>query len=85
MAAEIETTRSAPAVDSATLGVMPELPEVESLASYLRATAAGLRVSRVELAAISALKTFDPPVTALVGAPVFLWLLLGRRGGLGAV
>ena len=47
---------------------MPELPEVESLATYLRATAEGLRVSRVELAAISALKTFDPPVTALVGA-----------------
>ncbi len=31
MAAEIETTRSAPAVDSATLGVMPELPEVETV------------------------------------------------------
>ncbi len=49
---------------------MPELPEVESLASYLRATATGLRVARVELAAISALKTFDPPVTDLVGARV---------------
>ena len=49
---------------------MPELPEVESLAAYLRATATGLRVARVELAAISALKTFDPPVTALVGARV---------------
>lgn len=44
---------------------MPELPEVESLASYLRRTAAGLRVARVELAAISALKTFDPPVRDL--------------------
>lgn len=49
---------------------MPELPEVESLAAYLRATATGLRVSRVELAAISALKTFDPPATDLVGARV---------------
>ena len=49
---------------------MPELPEVESLAAYLRATATGLRVARVELAAISALKTFDPPVTALVGARI---------------
>ena len=45
---------------------VPELPEVESLAAYLRATATGLRVARVELAAISALKTFDPPVTDLV-------------------
>ena len=49
---------------------MPELPEVESLAAYLRTTATGLRVVRVELAAISALKTFDPPVTDLVGARV---------------
>jgi len=49
---------------------VPELPEVESLAAYLRTTATGLRVSRVELAAISALKTFDPPATDLVGARV---------------
>jgi formamidopyrimidine-DNA glycosylase len=49
---------------------VPELPEVESLAAYLRATATGLRVARVELAAISALKTFDPPVTDLVGARI---------------
>ncbi|MCA0331481.1 MAG: Fpg/Nei family DNA glycosylase [Actinobacteria bacterium] len=49
---------------------MPELPEVESLAAYLRREAVGLRVARVELAAISALKTFDPPATALVGSRV---------------
>ncbi|HET8969497.1 MAG TPA: DNA-formamidopyrimidine glycosylase family protein [Candidatus Nanopelagicales bacterium] len=46
---------------------MPELPEVESLAAYLRREAAGLRVARVDLAAINALKTFDPPVLALEG------------------
>ena len=46
---------------------MPELPEVESLADYLRRTATGLRVARVELAAINALKTFDPPVRELEG------------------
>ena len=56
---------------------MPELPEVESLAAYLRRTATGLRVARVELAAISALKTFDPPATDLVGARV---VDAGRRG-----
>ena len=56
---------------------VPELPEVESLAAYLRATATGLRVARVELAAISALKTFDPPVTDLQGARV---VDAGRRG-----
>src|SRR6478609_2093568 len=49
---------------------VPELPEVESLAAYLRRTATGLRVARIELAAISALKTFDPPATDLVGARV---------------
>jgi formamidopyrimidine-DNA glycosylase len=47
------------------------------LASYLRATATGLRISRVELAAISALKTFDPPVSDLVGSRV---VDAGRRG-----
>lgn len=46
---------------------MPELPEVESLAGFLRRAATGLRVARVELAAISALKTFDPSVRELEG------------------
>ncbi len=45
---------------------MPELPEVQALASFLDARA-GLRVARVDLAAISALKTFDPPLHALEG------------------
>lgn len=46
---------------------MPELPEVEALAAYLRERAVGRTVARVELAAISALKTYDPPVTAVAG------------------
>jgi formamidopyrimidine-DNA glycosylase len=46
---------------------MPELPEVEALAAYLRERAVGHRVERVEVSAISALKTYDPPVTALAG------------------
>jgi formamidopyrimidine-DNA glycosylase len=46
---------------------VPELPEVEALAAYLRERAVGHRVERVEVAAISALKTYDPPVTALAG------------------
>ncbi len=40
---------------------MPELPEVEALAAYLRERAVGRRVDRIEVAAISALKTYDPP------------------------
>jgi formamidopyrimidine-DNA glycosylase len=46
---------------------VPELPEVEALAAYLRERAGGRRVERVEVSAINALKTYDPPVTALAG------------------
>jgi formamidopyrimidine-DNA glycosylase len=49
---------------------MPELPEVEALAAYLRERAQGHSVTRIEVAAISALKTFDPPVSAAVDQPV---------------
>jgi formamidopyrimidine-DNA glycosylase len=56
---------------------MPELPEVEALAAYLRERAVGHTVDRIEVAAISALKTYDPPVSAVAGAPV---LDAGRHG-----
>jgi formamidopyrimidine-DNA glycosylase len=49
---------------------VPELPEVEALADHLRRHAAGLTVGRVDVAALSVLKTFDPPITALSGQPV---------------
>jgi formamidopyrimidine-DNA glycosylase len=49
---------------------MPELPEVEALAAYLRERAQGHAVTRIEVAAISALKTYDPPVSAAVGQPI---------------
>ena len=49
---------------------MPELPEVEALADYLRQHATGLPVGRVDVAALSVLKTFDPPLTALHGQTV---------------
>lgn len=45
---------------------MPELPEVESLRRFL-ARLNGREVSRVEVAAISALKTFEPPIDLLQG------------------
>ena len=41
---------------------MPELPEVEALADHLRRHAVGLTVGRVDVSALSVLKTFDPPV-----------------------
>jgi formamidopyrimidine-DNA glycosylase len=49
---------------------MPELPEVEALAEYLRAHAVGLPVGRIDVAALSVLKTFDPPLTTFYGQPV---------------
>lgn len=49
---------------------MPELPEVESLAAFLRERAVGRTVARVDVAAVSALKTYDPPVSALQGLTV---------------
>jgi formamidopyrimidine-DNA glycosylase len=49
---------------------MPELPEVEALADYLRQNAVGLPVGRIDVAALSVLKTFDPPLTALYGQAV---------------
>jgi len=49
---------------------VPELPEVEALAADLRARVVGRRIERVDVAAISALKTFDPPPTALHGLEI---------------
>ncbi|MEU7822693.1 DNA-formamidopyrimidine glycosylase family protein [Catellatospora sp. NPDC049133] len=49
---------------------MPELPEVEALAAYLRERAVGRRVERVDVSAISALKTFDPPLSATHGLTI---------------
>ncbi len=46
---------------------MPEMPEVQALADAIRRAAGGSRIARVELASLSALKTYDPPVTALEG------------------
>jgi DNA-formamidopyrimidine glycosylase len=49
---------------------MPELPEVEALAAFLREHARGHEVARAEVASIAVLKTFDPPLSALSGASI---------------
>ena len=46
---------------------MPELPEVEALTAFLQENAVGHVVTRVDLAAVQAIKTFDPPLSALGG------------------
>jgi len=47
---------------------VPELPEVEALALDLRGRLEGRAIVRVDIAAFSALKTFDPPLPAVYGA-----------------
>jgi formamidopyrimidine-DNA glycosylase len=47
---------------------VPELPEVEGLALDLSTRLDGRAIARVDIAAFSALKTFDPPLSALQGS-----------------
>jgi DNA-formamidopyrimidine glycosylase len=49
---------------------MPELPEVEALAVFLREHASGRVIARAEAASFAVLKTFDPPLSALAGRTV---------------
>ena len=49
---------------------MPELPEVEALTTFLRESCRGKLIERVEVAALSALKTYKPPMESLVGRTV---------------
>jgi formamidopyrimidine-DNA glycosylase len=49
---------------------VPELPEVEALAAFLRERAVGRVVARADLAEFSALKTFDPPLPSIAGLEV---------------
>jgi formamidopyrimidine-DNA glycosylase len=56
---------------------MPELPEVEITARLLDAALAGARIESARAPGINALKTFDPPLSALEGESV---VAVGRRG-----
>ncbi|TGA87665.1 DNA-formamidopyrimidine glycosylase family protein [Streptomyces sp. MZ04] len=49
---------------------MPELPEVEALRAFLADHLVGHEIVRVLPVAVSVLKTYDPPLTALEGRPV---------------
>jgi formamidopyrimidine-DNA glycosylase len=49
---------------------VPELPEVEALALDLRGRLDGHAIVKIHIAAFSALKTFDPPLSALEGTMV---------------
>jgi DNA-formamidopyrimidine glycosylase len=49
---------------------MPELPEVEALALFLRERASGHAIARADAASFAVLKTFDPPLSALIGQEI---------------
>jgi len=49
---------------------VPELPEVEALALDLRGRLTGRAITKVHIAAFSALKTYDPPLSAIEGTLV---------------
>lgn len=63
---------------------MPELPEVEALAGFLRGHAVGAVIGRVDVAALSVLKTFDPPVTDLQGKDITGAARFGKHLGIEA-
>lgn len=58
---------------------MPELPEVEITARLIGAAVAGAEIESALAPGINALKTFDPPLTALSGRR---FEQIGRRGKL---
>jgi formamidopyrimidine-DNA glycosylase len=49
---------------------MPEMPEVQGLVDFLQGRVVGLTITRVSVANIAALKTYDPPVDTLTGAEI---------------
>ncbi len=52
------------------MGGVPELPEVESLVTFLREYVVGRVVARVDVPGIHVLKTYDPPPSALAGLEI---------------
>jgi formamidopyrimidine-DNA glycosylase len=61
------TGRPQQAPGPGTIELVPELPEVQALAADLRERAVGRAIDRADIAEISVLKTYDPPLTALRG------------------
>lgn len=57
---------------------MPEMPEVQGLTAFLAERAVGRTITRASVAAIAALKTYDPPISALQGATVTASARLGK-------
>jgi formamidopyrimidine-DNA glycosylase len=58
---------------------MPELPEIDALAAFLTAEAVGDFIAATEVAELSLLKTFEPPLEALHGLEVTGVSRAGKR------
>lgn len=73
---------------------MPEIPEVEGLVAFLGPLVTGQRLADIQVAAISAIKTADPPITAVRGDTVtgvrrrgkfLIWDLVADDGSVGVL
>src|ERR1700712_4361444 len=51
-------------------GAMPEMPEVEQLAIFLRSRAVGHVVATIAPTGVTALKTYDPPPSSMAGLTI---------------
>ncbi len=58
---------------------MPELPDLEDYLAALRPRMVDTTVTRIQVVGVSLLRTYDPPVDALVGAHVRAIDRLGKR------
>ncbi len=58
---------------------MPELPDLEDYLAAMRARMLDARITRVRIAGISLLRTYDPPADALVGRDVTGLRRIGKR------
>lgn len=57
---------------------MPEMPEVQGLTTFLDGRAVGRTITRTSVGAIAALKTYDPPITALHDETITTAARLGK-------
>lgn len=57
---------------------MPEMPEVQGLTAFLAERAVGRTITRATVSAIAALKTYDPPITAMQQATITASARLGK-------
>jgi formamidopyrimidine-DNA glycosylase len=61
---------------------MPELPEIEALARFLTEKGSGQVILRAEVGALSALKTYAPPIDALRGRTLGATVRRGKYLGI---